>query len=73
MSQARIAPAVFSHRRNSDHTFDSICHQCFRTIATETVEAELKQYEVRHNCVRFAQSAQSVTVNTPYAVNGTTG
>ncbi|MEK6397208.1 MAG: hypothetical protein V4734_03910 [Terriglobus sp.] len=73
MSQARIAPAVFSHRRNPDHTFDSICHQCFRTIATETVEAELKQHEVSHNCVRFAQNAKPVTANTPYAANGTNG
>lgn len=73
MNNAHVAPAVFSHRRNSDHTYDSICHKCFRTIATETAEAELKQHELRHNCVTFAQSAKPVLDNTACALNGTHG
>ncbi len=73
MNNAHAAKAVFSHRHNADHTVDSICHTCFRTIAKEASEAALKQHEVRHNCVRFVQSATLLTDNTPCASNGTTG
>jgi len=43
----------FPHRRNPDGTFDSICTQCFQTVATEATEAELIWAERTHNCRGF--------------------
>jgi len=40
----------FSHRENGDGTFDSICHQCFATIATADSEQELLEEERDHVC-----------------------
>ena len=40
----------FSHRFNRDGTIDSICHCCFRTIGTVTLEADLEALETRHVC-----------------------
>jgi hypothetical protein len=40
----------FPHRHNSDRTHDSICPVCFRTIATQRVEADLLTYELKHLC-----------------------
>ncbi len=42
---------TFPHRRNRDGTFDSICSQCFSTVATEGTEAELKKAEEDHVCL----------------------
>jgi len=42
----------FSHRFNDRvNTVDSICRQCFKTIATATREADLDDAEKRHSCV----------------------
>jgi hypothetical protein len=40
----------FSHRANKDGSFDSICHQCFRTVASKPHEAELIDPEREHVC-----------------------
>jgi hypothetical protein len=40
----------YPHRRNRDGTFDSICPQCFRTIANTETEAELLAYDRVHVC-----------------------
>lgn len=40
----------FSHRHNSNGTVDSICHQCFITVATEPVEVNLATRERAHAC-----------------------
>jgi hypothetical protein len=42
--------SAFPHRQNPDGTFDSICTQCFKTIATTMTEAELTTAERTHNC-----------------------
>jgi hypothetical protein len=47
---SRIA---FPHRRNPNGSFDSICTQCFRTIATAAAETELKAAESAHKCFGF--------------------
>jgi len=45
-----VNPA-FSHRFNTgDGTVDSICHCCFKTVATATREADLEIPEQRHTC-----------------------
>jgi hypothetical protein len=40
----------FRHRQNSDGTFDAICLQCFRTIATQGRESDLAAPECLHVC-----------------------
>lgn len=40
----------FPHRINSDGTIDSICDQCFVTVATSTEEPDLQQFEAAHIC-----------------------
>jgi len=40
----------FSHRRNADGTLDSICTDCFVTIASEMSEADLVSKEGTHRC-----------------------
>jgi hypothetical protein len=40
----------FSHRHNQDGTVDSICRQCFITVATSQCELELASQELRHIC-----------------------
>jgi hypothetical protein len=40
----------FVHRQNRDGSFDSICTNCFQTVANKKVEAELEQIERDHIC-----------------------
>lgn len=50
----------FAHRDNRNGTFDSICRECFATIATAQWEASLEAAERAHVCdpeeaARFAE------------------
>jgi hypothetical protein len=47
---AKVTIPPFPHRRNRDGTFDSICGQCFQTVATKATEAELHVAEKDHEC-----------------------
>src|ERR1700732_4243991 len=40
----------FSHTRNPDGSFDSICKLCFVTIASSNLEEELAIAEAKHEC-----------------------
>ena len=40
----------FPRRHNHDGTIDSICPECFRTVARCRSEAELDGHEHRHVC-----------------------
>jgi hypothetical protein len=40
----------FSRRRNGDGTFDSMCTQCFATVARSKREADLEEVEDAHFC-----------------------
>ena len=40
----------FIHRLNSDGTIDSICRECFLTVATATSTADLEREEHQHTC-----------------------
>jgi hypothetical protein len=40
----------FVHRFNEDGTIDSICRQCFITVATEASESALEPEERKHEC-----------------------
>ena len=42
--------ATFPHRQNPDGTHDSICTQCFATVATVGNEDELSARESAHVC-----------------------
>ncbi|HKF50278.1 MAG TPA: hypothetical protein VKB38_23150 [Terracidiphilus sp.] len=43
-------PVKFTHRDNGDGTFDSICWECFTTIATANCEGDLEKPEQSHAC-----------------------
>jgi len=40
----------FVHRLNEDDTIDSICRDCFITIATAESESDLEGEERKHRC-----------------------
>jgi hypothetical protein len=40
----------FPHRLNADGSYDSICKECFRTVATEEEEDKLRDRELQHVC-----------------------
>jgi hypothetical protein len=40
----------YPHRKNADGTVDSICPECFRTVATVWSEWELAEAERAHRC-----------------------
>ena len=40
----------FVHRLNEDGTIDSICRECFVTIATAASNGELEREERKHRC-----------------------
>jgi hypothetical protein len=56
---AQASRTVFPHRRNPDGSFDSICTECFRTVATAPAEAQLEAAETVHpdNCKGFGLTA----------------
>ena len=41
---------IFAHRFNADGTVDSICRECFSTVATAGRESELAVKEQAHSC-----------------------
>jgi hypothetical protein len=49
MINVRIAYSP--HRRNRDGSYDSICLNCFATIAAGKSEAELWRHDKMHVCV----------------------
>ena len=40
----------FLHRLNNDGTIDSICRQCFITVATATSRSALDREQQKHRC-----------------------
>lgn len=42
--------ARFIHRLNDDGSIDSICSDCFVTVATAAAESILEREEQKHNC-----------------------
>jgi len=40
----------FVHRHNRDHTWDSICRNCYLTVATADDEESLATPEHNHDC-----------------------
>lgn len=40
----------FLHRLNEDGTIDSICRECFVTVATALSNSELEREERKHRC-----------------------
>lgn len=41
---------IFPHRRNVDGTIDSICGECFSTVASAGAEVDLQVAENAHIC-----------------------
>ncbi len=59
----------YPHRRNSDGTWDSICTNCFQTVAHCETESKLAQFEKAHVCdpsvlaeLRYAQESNQKTI-----------
>ncbi len=50
MQTARLTATPFPHHVNLNGTFDSICPQCYRTIAQELDEKILRKTERLHRC-----------------------
>ena len=50
---AESAANPFVHRRNSDHSYDSICTRCLVTVAKANIEADLEKAEFDHVCAGF--------------------
>src|ERR1700728_1552209 len=46
---AQASHTAFPHRQNADGSFDSICSECFRTVATASTEAQLQAVERVHH------------------------
>jgi hypothetical protein len=46
--------STFPHRYNKDGSWDSICPQCFLTVATRSTEDELRKDEREHQCYKAA-------------------
>jgi hypothetical protein len=50
MARKSLSFAQFFYRVNSDNTIDSICGDCFLTIATARTQTELRSPESNHDC-----------------------
>jgi hypothetical protein len=48
--QATVSHTNFPHRENPDGTWDSICIQCLRTVASSVRESDLAEGEDSHFC-----------------------
>jgi hypothetical protein len=42
---------IFPHKRNVDGTIESICGECFSTVASAGAERELQVAENAHVCI----------------------
>jgi hypothetical protein len=47
---------LYSHRHNTNGSYDSICLVCFATVATTQTKPELAVYDERHVCNQFLLS-----------------
>jgi hypothetical protein len=45
-----LTPSPFVLRRNADGSFDSICLNCYMTVAKAKNEGELRETEMFHYC-----------------------
>ena len=60
MSTERMAR--FPHRQNEDGTFDSICPDCFSTVARGLrTERQLAEFENQHDCQSDVSTEQWVS------------
>ncbi len=47
---ARLATPLYPHRHNANGSYDSICTECFATVATTETEDQLFLPELDHVC-----------------------
>jgi hypothetical protein len=45
-----LSKARFPHRHNSDGSYDSICAECYATVAKVQSEGDLAEHESAHVC-----------------------
>ena len=41
---------LYTHRRNDDGSYDSICRACFESVARSLPESKVARYEKAHEC-----------------------
>ena len=58
MTTIQLPKRSFAHRRNRDGSWDSICLNCFFTVATQSVEQGLTEQEQMHDCETFIKAKQ---------------
>src|SRR3982074_2536226 len=60
---------LFPHRRNKDGSFNSICLQCFATIASHMTEEELQELDKHHVCEKSILSERGNHVSLSHNEN----
>ncbi len=55
-----VSPVRFVHRFNPDGSIDSICTNCFATIATDQSEVRLGDREQAHTCDGYTPFCSSL-------------
>jgi len=56
--------SLFAHRHTADNKYDSVCLQCYQTIATEGTERELDKAERIHLCPPIQVSYREKSLRT---------
>ena len=41
---------LYTHLRNEDGSYDSVCHACFESVARGKPKSKLKQFEKAREC-----------------------
>ena len=53
-----LSATTFAHRHNEGGTVDSICCSCFATIATRSLDEDLRMAEAHHACEALAKDRE---------------
>jgi hypothetical protein len=60
----------YTHRKNVDRSYDSICLRCFRTVANSSEELALPALENQHKCSGSENFARTAIVEGPSRSRG---
>jgi hypothetical protein len=60
----------YTHRKNADRSYDSICLRCFRTVANSGDELALPELENLHKCTGWQNFTRTAIVEGPSRSSG---
>lgn len=60
---------LYTHRRNYDGSFDSICRICFATVGHVRNETTLVEYEKIHSCEQSILAGRGVPLSQAQMTN----